>query len=271
MSEPRAEVVSAHETIRVTRDGAVATIELHRPQSLNAITLTLAREVHEVLLELADDREVGAIVLTGAGRGFSSGFDLRSDEVPRTASGRPDTGGGLREVFNPLVLQLRRQPQPVIAALNGIAAGIGCSYALACDLVVAARSASLLLAFVNVGLVPDGGSSLLVTARAGLGRALEMSLLGERVDAETAHAWGLVNRVVDDEQLLPATMELARKVAAGPPQAHAAIKDLLNATFLDLLERQLAREADVQAVRTESDEAGEAILAFLEKRAARFR
>ncbi|UGS35541.1 enoyl-CoA hydratase/isomerase family protein [Capillimicrobium parvum] len=271
MSETAADPGSAYETIRVARDGAVAIVELHRPDSLNAISLDMGRELLAALRAIAADRDVGAVVLTGAGRGFSSGADLRDVSGATTQTGRPDVAGRLRDTLNPITLTLREMPQPVVAAVNGVAAGIGCAYALACDVVIAARSASLLLAFVNVALVPDGGASLLVSARGGLGRGLEMALLGEKVSAEQALAYGLVNRIEDDERLLESALDVARGLAAGPPETHAAIKRLLNEPYLEPLRRQLELEADAQAARVESDEAVEAISAFLQKRAPRFR
>ena len=149
------------------RDGAVVVVELHRPETLNAFNVRMAQELHAVLGDIAGDKSARAVMLTGSGRGFSSGFDLIDGGMPTLPSGRPDARRTLLEVFNPLVLMLRELPQPVVAALNGVAAGIGLSYALACDIVVAARSATLLLAFVNVGLVPDGGAT---GAGAGPGR-----------------------------------------------------------------------------------------------------
>src|SRR5689334_7855336 len=162
------------ETLLTRREGAVAIIELNRPDSLNAITMKLGEELTAALTDIAADRSVRCVVLTGAGRAFSSGADLKSfdEDRPTVASGRPDLGWLLREVYNPLILLMREMPQPIVAAVNGVAAGIGCSFALACDYIVAARSASFLLAFRNVGLVPDGGASLMVAARAGIGRGL---------------------------------------------------------------------------------------------------
>lgn len=203
--------------------------------------------------------------------GFCSGFDLNSGGVPLTDAGRPDTGWGLREVFNPIVRLLREMPQPVVAAVNGVAAGIGCSYAAACDIVVAARSSYFLLAFVNVGLVPDGGATVLIPARVGMGRALEMALLGERLSAEDAHAWGLVNRVVADSDVLTEAMSVAEKLAAGPPEAQADIKRIFNAPHLDALVAALEEEAETQSKRSDSDEAAEAIMALLQKRALNYR
>jgi 2-(1,2-epoxy-1,2-dihydrophenyl)acetyl-CoA isomerase len=263
---------TAYETIQVRRDGAVAIVELHRPEALNAVTVEMGREMSDAFAAIAGDRSVRAVVLTGAGRAFSSGADLKgiNADIPTLPSGRPDLGWLLREVYNPLILQMRELPQPIVAAVNGVAAGIGCSYALACDLVVAARSASFLLAFVNVALVPDGGASLLVPARAGTSRAAEMSLLGEQVSAEDALAWNLVNRVEDDDRALPVALELAAKLAAGPPEALDAIKRLLNAPLLEQLRAQLARESEAQTGRSDSDEVVEAITAFLQKRAPNY-
>ena len=250
------------------RDGAVAVVEMHRPERLNAVNLLMGKELHAVLGAIAVDPDIRAVMLTGAGRGFSSGLDLISSGLPTLPSGRPDARSVLLEVFNPVVLMLREMPQPVVAAVNGVAAGIGASFALACDLVLVARSAVLLLAFVNIGLVPDGGSTLLVTARAGMGRALEMSLLGDPIGAERALEWGLVNRVEEDASLLSAAAALARRLAAGPPEAQAAIKGLLNAPYLEQLRAQLALEADAQGARASSNEAAQAMKAFVETRLA---
>lgn len=257
-----------YETIRLRREGAVAVVELHRPETLNAFNVLMATELHAALGAIAIDPDVRAVMLTGAGRGFSSGLDLMSSGLPTLPPGRPDARSVLLEVFNPLVLMLREMPQPVVAAVNGAAAGIGASLALACDLVLVARSAVLLLAFVKIGLVPDGGATLLVTARAGIGRALEMSLLGDPIDAEQALEWGLVNRVEEDANLLTAAAALARSLAEGPPEAQAAIKALLNAPYLEQLRAQLALEADAQGARAGSDEAAAAMAAFVERRLA---
>jgi 2-(1,2-epoxy-1,2-dihydrophenyl)acetyl-CoA isomerase len=262
---------ASYETIIVRREGAVAIVELNRPDTLNAVNVKLAQELRHELELIAADRNVGSVVLTGAGRAFSSGFDLKGGGVPLLASGRPDTGWGLRNAFHPVVLALREMPQPVVAAVNGPAAGIGCSYALACDIVVAVRSAYFLLAFRNVGLVPDGGATVLVPARAGLGRALEMALLAEKVSAAEAHAWGLVNQVAEDDALMPTAMVIAERLATGPPEAQADIKRILNAATLDQLKTALEREAETQSRRSASDEAAEAILAFLQKRQPRYR
>jgi 2-(1,2-epoxy-1,2-dihydrophenyl)acetyl-CoA isomerase len=256
----------AADTVITQRHGAVALVQLNRPSTLNAFDVQMANELHAVLAAIAADSSIRAVVLTGTGRGFSSGFDLMSGGVATLPSGRPDFGRALTEVFNPITLLLREMPQPVVAALNGVAAGIGASYALACDLVVASRSASLLLAFVKVGLVPDGGSTVLVPARAGLGRALEMSLLGEPVGADLALQWGLVNSVVDPEDVVAEALDLAGRLSERPPLAQASIKALLNATFLDRLKAQFALEAEAQRERGGSDESADAMHEFAESR-----
>ncbi len=259
---------SEYETIRLRRDGAVAVVELHRPETLNAFNVLMATELHAALASIAVDPGVRAVMLTGAGRGFSSGLDLISSGLPTLPSGRADARSVLLELFNPIVLMLREMPQPVVAAVNGAAAGIGMSVALACDLVLAARSAVLLAAFVNIGLVPDGGATLLITARAGMGRALEMSLLGDPISAEQALEWGLVNRVEDDANLLTAAAALTRRLAERPPEAQAATKSLLNGPYLEQLRTQLVLEADAQGARAGSDEAAAAMKAFVERRLA---
>lgn len=258
---------SPYETIALRTEEAVAVVELQRPDSLNAVTAQMGQELHAALSAIAEDGAVRAVVLTGAGRGFSSGADLKGlADIPLLPSGRPDLGHLLEEVYNPLVLLMREMPQPIVAAVNGIAAGIGCSFALACDVVIAARSAAFLLAFRNVALVPDGGASVLVPARAGLGRALELALLAEKVPAERALEWNLVNAVEDDDRLMPAALEVAGRLAEGPPEAQAAIKRLLNEPVLPALRAQLQREADAQRLRADSDEVVEAISAFAQKR-----
>jgi 2-(1,2-epoxy-1,2-dihydrophenyl)acetyl-CoA isomerase len=257
--------------LNLHRDGAVLVIELNRPERLNAVTPQLARSLADVVAATAADDTVRCVVLTGAGRAFSAGADLKANaDVAPAAPGETDLGQVLREVHNPLIFALRELPQPLVAAVNGVAAGIGCSYALACDYVVAARSASFLLAFVNAALVPDGGASVFVPARVGMGRALQMALLGEKVPATTALDWGLANEVVEDQDLMPTALAVAQRLAAGPPQAQAAIKALFNAAVLPTLQESLAREAEAQRGRSDSAEVAEALAAFLAKRPAHY-
>src|SRR5687767_15648588 len=216
------------ETVTLERRGGELRITLNRPDSMNAWDKQLGAELLEAVREAAADDAVRAVVVTGAGRAFSSGADLRAGFDP-TPEGHPDVQTVLAEVYHPIITGLRELPKPVLAAVNGPAVGIGCSLALACDLIVARESAYFLLAFVNIGLVPDGGSSLLVPERVGLARAAEMAMLGERIPAGTALEWGLINRVVADEEFEQAVDGLAARLAAGPTRAYAGIKRQLNA------------------------------------------
>lgn len=257
------------ETVQLKRSGRVATVVMNRPEALNAWTQRLGREMTGALDELADDPEVRAIVLTGAGRAFSSGADLKSQR-DLTDDGAPDVGSALRTVYNPLILRVRTIPKPVIAAVNGPAVGIGCSLALAADLIVAARSAYFLLAFVNIGLGLDGGASQSLVARAGHARAFEIAYLGQRVAADQALAWNLINEVCDDDQLETRVTELAERLAAGPPGSYASIKRTINAHAYDGFEQLLDLEATQQQERASSQDFGEGVMAFLQKRPANF-
>jgi 2-(1,2-epoxy-1,2-dihydrophenyl)acetyl-CoA isomerase len=267
MSEPD----PATPTVNVSIADGAATVELHRPETLNAWNPPFGRELHAALDGLAKDESVRAVVIVGAGRGFSSGADLKDvSGGTLTPSGRPDVRKTLDEVYHPIMHTIREMEKPVVAAVNGPAVGIGCSLALCCDLVLAAQSAYFLLAFVNIGLVPDGGSSLLVPARVGVARASEMMLLGERIGAEQALAWGLVNRVVADEELRAEAAALAARLASGPTRAYVGAKRLLNARVYAGMEAQLELEAQLQGEMVESADFLEGAMAFVEKRPARF-
>ncbi len=257
------------ETVELERVGRVARIVLNRPEALNAWTRQLGHEALGALDEAADDLEVRAIVLTGAGRAFSSGADLKAGGELND-NGRPDVLTPLREVYNPLILRVRTIPKPVIAAVNGPAVGIGCSLALAADLVLAARSAYFLLAFVNIGLGLDGGASQLLTARVGHARSFEMAYLGERISAERAQAWNLINEVVDDETLADRALELSQRLASGPPGSYATIKRTINDGAYSGFAELLDLEAVLQQERAESEDFVEGVLAFMQKRPAKF-
>lgn len=250
--------------------GGVARITLNRPEALNAWTRELGEELRTALEHAAEDATVRAVVLTGAGRAFSSGADLRGG-FTLDPDGKPDVLTPLREVFNPLILRVRTLPKPVIAAVNGAAAGIGCSLALACDLVVAAESAYFLLAFASVGLTVDGGASAFLPARIGHARAFELAFLAERLPAAKALQWGLVNRVVADDQLEAETRALADRLAAGPPGSYSAIKHTLNAQLYPNLAHKLDSEAVRQQQLARTADFFEGVIAFAEKRPAVFR
>ena len=255
--------------VALHRDGAVLTIELNRPDSLNAWNQALGEELLAAVREAAADQAVRAVLVTGAGRAFSSGADLRAG-FEATPEGHPDVRTALNERYHPIITGIRTMPKPVVAAVNGPAVGIGCSLALACDLVLAAESAYFLLAFVNIGLVPDGGSSVLVPERAGFARAAEMAMLGERIPAPQALAWGLVNRVVPDAELADRARELAERLAAGPTRSYAGSKRQLNAWRFARMEAQLELEAEIQQEMAASGDFQEGVQAFLERRTPNF-
>jgi 2-(1,2-epoxy-1,2-dihydrophenyl)acetyl-CoA isomerase len=251
------------------RAGAAVTLVLNRPQARNAFDRALTTGLREALEAVAADDAVRAVVLTGSGGAFSAGADLKAG-FDSTPDGHPDLAKGLREDFHPIVEALRTMPKPVIAAVNGAAAGIGCSIALACDLVLAAESAFFLLAFVNIGLVADGGSSLVIPERVGFARAAEMALLGERVPARRALDWGLINRVVADDELDAAARQLAERLASGPTRSYAGTKRQLNAWLYSRMAEQLELEASIQQDLGASEDFAEGVQAFVEKRPPRF-
>lgn len=256
--------------LTVSASGA-ATIELNRPDRLNAWTPQLADELLHALQQLATREDVRAVMLTGAGRAFSSGADLKEGGAGELMpDGRPDVYKTLTELYHPVVKAIREIEKPVIAAVEGAAAGVGCSLALCCDLVLASQSAYFVLAFVNIGLAPDGGSSLLVPSRVGIARAAEMAMLGERVPAPQALQWGLINRVTPDGELREQATELLERLASGPTRSYAAIKRQLNSWLYGRIDEQLEFEARLQQEMTQTEDFVEGVSAFVEKRTAKF-
>jgi 2-(1,2-epoxy-1,2-dihydrophenyl)acetyl-CoA isomerase len=255
--------------VRIYRTATAAKIELNRPERMNAWNGAFGVKLRDAVADLAADTTVRAVLITGAGRAFSSGADLR-DQPELDADGRPDVYTRLTERYHPIITGIRRMPKPVVAAVNGPAAGIGCSLALSCDLIMAAESAYFLLAFVNIGLVPDGGSSLLVPTRVGFARASELALLGERLPAPMALDWGLINRVVPDEDLLPRAEELTTRLAAGPTRSYAGAKQGLNSWLYGRMDDQLELEAQLQREMAASDDFAEGVAAFTAKRRPNF-
>jgi 2-(1,2-epoxy-1,2-dihydrophenyl)acetyl-CoA isomerase len=257
------------ETVTLERRDGELRITLNRPDALNAWNKQLGADLLAAVREAAADDGVRAVVITGAGRAFSSGADLRAGFDP-TPEGHPDVETVLHEVYHPIITGLRELPKPVLARVNGPAVGIGCSLALVCDLIVASESAYFLLAFVNIGLVPDGGSSLLLPERVGLARATEMAMLGERIPARQALEWGLINRVTADDELDAVVDELAARLAAGPTAAYAGIKRQFNHWLFTRMAEQLDLEASIQQASAASGDFAEGVQAFLEKRPAAF-
>jgi 2-(1,2-epoxy-1,2-dihydrophenyl)acetyl-CoA isomerase len=266
------ELAHGYDTVNLYRRGGAAKIELNRPERMNAWDQQFGLDLRAAIESTAGDDEVRAVMITGAGRAFSSGADLKamSGDHPVTDDGRPDVYTVLTERYHPIITGIRRMPKPVLAAVNGPAVGIGCSLAICSDLIVAKESAYLLLAFVNIGLVPDGGSSLLIPARAGHTRAFEMAMLGERIPAPQALEWGLINRVFPDEDFEAETDALLTRLAEGPTRSYAGTKRQLNQWLYAGMDDQLELEAQIQREMAASDDFLEGVMAFAEKRGARF-
>ncbi len=255
--------------VELTREGAAARLTLNRPDALNAWNEELGEELSRAVASIAGDDEVRAVLITGAGRAFSSGADLKEQRSAQEG-GPPDLGERLHALYNPIILGIREMPKPVIAGVNGPAVGIGCSLALACDLVVAAESAYFLLAFVNIGLVPDGGVTAVLPAKAGYARAAELAMLGERLPASRALEWGLINRVVADGELEAEAGALLERMAAGPTASYAGAKQLLNRRTYAGMAEQLEAEAAAQSGQGRTADFVEGVMAFTEKRPPNF-
>jgi 2-(1,2-epoxy-1,2-dihydrophenyl)acetyl-CoA isomerase len=252
-------------TVGYTLEDGVARVTLDRPETLNAWTTELGIELKASLEQASADPAVRCVVLTGAGRAFSSGADLGTRISPDDVLRR------LRESFNPIVLTVRTMPKPVVAMVNGPAVGIGCALALAADIVIAAESAYFLLAFVNIGLSLDGGASAWLASRLGHARALQMAFDGQKIDAVTAERWNLVNAVVPDDLLEEEVARSTSRYAAGPPSSYAHIKQLLNERLYPDLVEHLDREAVLQRAHLDSADFADGVAAFAERRAAVFR
>jgi 2-(1,2-epoxy-1,2-dihydrophenyl)acetyl-CoA isomerase len=267
--DPQEDFPLSYETVIWEQAGGVGRLTLNRPDTLNAWTAQFGAELKQVVEGEAADESVRAVLVTGAGRGFSSGADLKAGFEPAD-DGMPDIKRNLHELYHPAIAGIRRLPKPVVAAVNGPAVGIGCSLALACDLVAAAESAFLGLAFVNIGLMPDGGSTLFVPAAVGKARAFQLALLGERVPAAQALDWGLINAVHPDDALLDEATALVNKLAAGPTRSYASSKKALNRMLYPDLDAQLSLEADLQHALARTRDFQEGTLAFIEKREPAF-
>jgi len=260
----------AYEQLIVDVADGVGTIRLNNPSRLNALSEVMTRELLEVLDRFGRDRSVRAILLTGEGRGFSSGADLSALQEPYLKGERPKLSFFLQEGYNKLIPLITVSPKPVVAAVNGVVAGAGVSVALACDLRIASQEASFSMAFVRIGLIPDAGSTYLLPRTVGMARALELALLSEKVDAAKALEIGLVNRVVPTESLLAEASDLCRKLAALPTTAIALTKRIFEESSRLSLAKAMDREAQVQDVAAATNDHLEGVLAFLEKRTPTF-
>jgi 2-(1,2-epoxy-1,2-dihydrophenyl)acetyl-CoA isomerase len=251
--------------VETTREGGVLTLTLNRPEVLNAFDAAMHAAFAAALKE-ARDPDVRAVVVTGAGRGFCVGQDLREF---REEAG--DIAGRLRGTYHPSVLALRALEKPVIAAVNGAAAGAGLSFACACDLRIASDQATFVPAFINIGLIPDSGGTYFVTRLLGYARAFEWLTSGRRLSAAEAHAWGLVSEVVERDRLAERAAEVAASLAVMPTRGIGMTKRLLDRAATATLEEQLEWEAELQAAATRTEDFREGVAAFLEKREPRFR
>jgi 2-(1,2-epoxy-1,2-dihydrophenyl)acetyl-CoA isomerase len=247
----------------------VAEITLNRPDKLNSFNPDMLRELHAVFQIIETDAAIRAVLITGTGRGFCAGQDLN------VRQGQPGEKGelvrkSLNDNFNPLIRRIHNLKKPIVAAVNGIAAGAGANLALSCDIVIAAESASFLQAFVNIGLVPDCGGTFYLPRLVGMARAKAAALLGEKIPAKQAADWGMIWKVVPDQQLMSDARSLAKRLAAGPSVALGLIKQALDVSVNHDLDRHLDWERDAQGLAAMSEDFAEGVNAFLEKRPAKF-
>ncbi len=252
--------------LRVDVDGPVATLTLNRPEALNALTIPMKVALRAALDRIASDRGVRAVILTGAGRAFCAGQDLAERELPDAAPLDEE----VRERYNPIIRALRSMGQPVIAAVNGVAAGAGASLAFACDLRIAAADARFVLAFGRIGLIPDSGATWFLPRLVGAARAAEMALVGDPIKADEALRIGLVNQVVPSEQLLDEARAVADRISAGAPRAVALTKQALDRSWSIDLDEALEGEAKLQGIAGATADHAEGLVAFREKREPRF-
>jgi len=255
--------------ILVAVEAGVQTITLNRPERLNAFNPEMLGLLREALARAGDDGAVRAVLLTGAGRGFCAGQDLSERDVGGDAA--IDLSVTIESLYNPLLRRMHALPKPIVCAVNGVAAGAGANVALACDLVLAARSASFIQAFARIGLVPDSGGTWVLPRLVGRARAAGLALLGDKLAAENAASWGLIWKAVDDDKLMDEAGALARGLAAGPTRAYGLIKRALDAAENNTLDAQLELERDLQRKAGLTEDFREGVAAFMEKRKPNFK
>ncbi|WP_322404356.1 2-(1,2-epoxy-1,2-dihydrophenyl)acetyl-CoA isomerase PaaG [Massilia luteola] len=259
-----------YETIRFTIESGIATVTLNRPERLNSFTQAMHREVRDALTRVEQDKSVRVLLLTGAGRGFCAGQDLNDRAVEPGAPG-VDLGESVEKFYAPLVLTLRSLPLPVICAVNGVAAGAGANLALACDIVLAAKSASFIEAFCKLGLIPDTGGTWVLPRLIGPARAMGLALLGDKLPAEKAEEWGLIWRCVADESLMDEALAMARHFAAAPTKGLAFTKRAMQESWTNTLEQQLQLEGTMMRELGYSHDYREGVSAFIAKRQPAFK
>lgn len=258
MSEP---------TVLLTLGDGIATITLNRPDRLNAFTEAMHAELAQTLDRIELDRAIRAILLTGAGRGFCSGQDLNDSATLE----RADLGDTLERFYNPLIRRLRKLERPVIAAVNGVAAGAGANLALACDIVIAAKSAVFVQAFIKIGLIPDVGGTYVLPRLVGQARAMGLAMLGDEITGEQAAEWGMIWRAVEDDKVLDEATSVAKTLAAQPTVALGLIKRAIHASTVNDLDQQLELERDLQRQAGKTEDFHEGVNAFLDRRPAVFK
>jgi len=259
-----------YENIKFEIDNGVAVLTLNRPEKLNSFTTAMHREVREALTTVQSDPRVRVLVLTGAGRGFCAGQDLSDRAVGPDEKG-VDLGYSVETYYAPLVMTLRSLPMPVICAVNGVAAGAGANLALACDIVLAAKSASFVEVFCKLGLIPDTGGTWHLPRLVGQARAMGMAMLGEKITAETAESWGLIWKCLPDAALMGDTMVMARQLAVAPTKGLAFTKKAFQASYANTLPEQLRLEAEMMRELGNSHDYREGVNAFTEKRTPQFK
>ena len=260
--------MTSSDTVLVAFDSGVLTLTLNRPDKLNSLNEAMHFALRAGLQRAADAPEVRAVLLTGKGRGFCAGADL-GDRDPRKE--RPDLAAIIERLYNPTLRLMRSIDKPIVCAVNGVAAGAGANIALACDIVLAARSAKFIQAFSKIGLIPDAGGSWSLARILGEPRAKALALLAEPLDADTAAAWGMIWKAIDDAALLPEAETIAKRLAAGPTKGLGLTKRAIQAAATNGLDAQLDLERDLQGEAGRSDDYAEGVVAFLEKRKPEFR
>lgn len=260
----------SYESIIVENVNAVCTITLNQPQKLNALSSQMLNELTQAFDEIAYDDTTRCVVITGAGRGFSAGADLTEPGMVPSTGELPDLGQSLEQRYNPLLARIRELPMPVVAVVNGTAAGAGCNIALACDFIFAADSAKFIQAFIKIGLVPDAGGTWTIPRLIGRARALRWMMTGEAIDAARAEQWGLITAVYPAAELRDKAAEWAKQLAEAPTAALGHIKTLVDAAEVSTLEQQLQAEADVQRICGHGHDFLEGVSAFIQKRPAKF-
>ncbi|MGI9296120.1 MAG: 2-(1,2-epoxy-1,2-dihydrophenyl)acetyl-CoA isomerase PaaG [Pseudomonadales bacterium] len=257
------------ENIKYSVNAGVAVLSLNRPDTLNSFTVAMHEEVQQAMKAVRNDDEVRCLLITGEGRGFCAGQDL-NDRAVKVTDERPDLGDSVEKYYNPLIRGIMTLKKPVVCAVNGIAAGAGASIALACDIVIAARSAAFAQVFCKIGLIPDSGGTFNLPRALGLPRAKGLAMLGEKISAEKAEQWGMIWRVEDDDQLMVEASKLAEHLATQPTRGLATAKALLNQSFSTAMNDQVEQEKDAMRMLGQSDDYKEGVAAFMEKRKPSF-